>query len=86
MSGLARLGRSLGRSLGRAVVRATRRVEVAAGLALIFVGLVMLREIGDIIFGAQPVSGASPIARIIPLAVVAAAAIGFGVQFIFKGF
>lgn len=82
MSGLARLGRSL----GRAVARATRRVEVAAGLVLTFVGLVMLREIGDIVSGAQPVTGASPIAPIVLLAVAAAAAIGFGVRFIFKGF
>jgi hypothetical protein len=82
MSGLARLGRSL----GRAVVRATRRVEVAAGLVLSFGGLVMLREIGDIIAGAQPVSGASPVVPIVLLAVGALVAIGFGVRFIFKGF
>lgn len=82
MSGLARLGRSL----GRAVARTTRRMEAAVGLVLTFVGLVMLREIGDIISGAQPVSGASPIAPIILLAVGALVAIGFGVRFIFKGF
>lgn len=82
MSGLPRLGRSL----GRAVVRATRRMEVAAGLLLTFGGLVMLREIGDIVSGAQPVSGASPIVPIILLSVGAALAIGFGVRFIFKGF
>ena len=82
MSGLARLGRAA----GRAVVRATRRMEVAAGLVLTFGGLVMLREIGDIISGAQQVTGAHPIAPIILLAVGAAAAIGFGVRFIFKGF
>lgn len=82
MSGLARLGRSF----GRAVARATRRVEVAAGLVLTFVGLVMLREIGDIISGAQAVSGASPIVPTILLAVGAALAIGFGTRFIFKGF
>jgi len=82
VSGLA----SLGRAAGRAVVRATRRMEVAVGLVLTFVGLVMLREIGDILSGAQQVTGAHPIAPIILLAVGAAAAIGFGVQFIFKGF
>jgi hypothetical protein len=82
MSGLARLGRAA----GRAVVRATRRMEVAAGLVLTFGGLVMLREIGDILSGAQQVSGASPAVPIGLLAVGAAVAIGFGVRFIFKGF
>lgn len=82
MSGLARLGRSF----GQAVVRATRRVEVAAGLVLTFAGLVMLREIGDIISGAQPVSGASPVVPVVLLAVGAVATLGFGLRFIFKGF
>jgi len=82
MNALARLTRAV----GRAVVGATRRVEVAAGLVLTFVGLVMLRELGDILSGVQPVSGASPVVPIILLAAAAAAAIGFGVRFIFKGF
>ena len=82
MSGLGRLGRAL----GRAVVRTTRRMETAVGLVLTFVGIVMLREIGDILSGAQEVSGASPAVVIVLLAVVAACAIGFGVRFIFKGF
>lgn len=61
-------------------------MEAAVGLVLTFVGLVMLREIADILTGAQPVSGASPIVPVVLLAVGAAATLGFGVRFMFKGF
>lgn len=82
MSAFGRLGRSLGRAAGGV----THRMQAALGLVLTFVGLIMLREIGDILSGARPVTGTSPAVAIGLLAVGALVAIGFGVRFIFRGF
>lgn len=75
-----------GRSAGNHTTGAARTIEVSVGTVLLFVALYILREIGQILAGQQPVSGASPTFVVVFLAVAGVVVAAYGLHIIRKGF
>lgn len=63
-----------------------RTLEVAVGTVLLFVALYIVREIAQILWGNQAVSGASNLTVVVFLAVVGTVAGAYGFYVIRKGF
>lgn len=76
----------LQRSVRRAAAGVSRRTEVAVGLVLVFGGLVLLREIGQILGGRAAGSESMPGGLLGLLVAAAALGLALGLRLIHSGF